>query len=89
MDIVTLLLKKGANINANINTNSDNALASASIEGHLNIVQFLLNNGADIGAITEYRMNIKKNGHTDVVSYLSWYSTTFDKVLKFKLSVKN
>ncbi|KAF8635154.1 hypothetical protein AX14_010535, partial [Amanita brunnescens Koide BX004] len=47
MEIVQLLLEKGADVNAQ-GGNCGSALQAASNEGHMEIVQLLLERGADV-----------------------------------------
>ena len=59
-------LRKGANIQ-----HGDGALRSASQNGHLNIVKYLLKQGADIHAGEDSALrSASRNGRLDIVKYL-------------------
>ncbi len=64
-------LEKVKQYHGNITVNNNFALLSALGEGHLNIVQYLIENGADVQAQeNEPLMFASINGHLDVVQFL-------------------
>jgi len=71
IDIVKILISKGANINAR--NESETPLHLASSEGHLNIVKLLIENGVDISVRingTSPLHNASAWNHLDTVKYL-------------------
>lgn len=68
MEIVSSLIEAGANVN------SANALIGAACYGHLNIVQLLLNSGANAQCESKIGLTALfypcRNGHTDIVKLL-------------------
>ena len=67
VEIVKLLLKRGANVHAE----NDYALRWASVNGHIKVIELLLNNGADVHADYGYAIRWASwNGHAKVVELL-------------------
>lgn len=68
LGLVELLLGKGANINA-VSNDGVTALMAATLEGHKNIVQYLLLNGAD--GVDKAHELAKRRGDVDIAKLLS------------------
>lgn len=67
LDIIELLLKKGANIHAN----DDDALRVASFNGNAEVVKFLIGKGANIHATDNFALKWAiKHGNIDLVEFL-------------------
>ncbi len=63
---VSVMLSKGADIH----TDND-ALRFASIHGHLEVIKYLVEHGADIHAEDDYALRLAGlNGHLDILKYL-------------------
>jgi ankyrin repeat protein len=60
-NVVRLLLKKGATINA-LNTADETALHAAARNGKGNVVSLLLENGADVEARNKYNNTVLQVG---------------------------
>jgi ankyrin repeat protein len=73
MDIVKLLLEKGADVNPQ-GEDSDTPLCSACSGGHMDIVKLLLEKGADVNPQGEYSNTPLRSacygGHMDIVKLL-------------------
>lgn len=76
LEIVEILLEKGANINAQSGgfQSYGSALQSACVRGHLEVVQRLLEKGADVNAQGGYYGNALQaaahGGHLEIVQRL-------------------
>src|ERR1043166_5100988 len=67
LDIISLLLKAGADIHAG----RDMALRDAAEAGRVEVVQFLLEQGADTHAVDDEALHLAaKNGHLEVAKLL-------------------
>ena len=66
---------------ADIHANNDQALYWASYNGHLAVVKYLIEHGADIHVHNDYALH---NGHKDVVEYLNNHINNEKKELKSK-----
>jgi ankyrin repeat protein len=67
IEVVKLLLEKGANIHAD----DDFSLRIASQQGHLEVVKLLIENGANVNAQDDYSLRwASQNGHIEVVKLL-------------------
>ena len=71
-DIIKLLLKAGADINAKDN-HGTSALQMAANNGHVDIVRFLLKRKVDSDSIQTALWCAAANDHTDVVKLLKEY----------------
>lgn len=73
-DVISVLLKNKADVNAKTNVNGQTALISAISGGHTDVVSLLIENGADVNAEDNdgwtASMFAAQNGHTEVVSVL-------------------
>ncbi|XP_031570135.1 protein fem-1 homolog B-like [Actinia tenebrosa] len=73
MEIVKLLIKKGANVNSRTKTNST-PLRATAYDGRLDIVSYLVEHGADVNVKNNFEntplMVACYNGHRSVVNYL-------------------
>ncbi len=74
LDIVELLVSKGAEINARNTDHNITPLIWAANEGHLSIVRFLLEKGADPNILTDNNYTAetiaRENGHYSIVEVL-------------------
>lgn len=71
LPLVIFALNNGANIHTGFNGTEEDALADASENGHLEVVKYLVESGADVnGDKTISLRNASKNGHLSVVKYL-------------------
>ncbi len=72
LEIVELLIEKGADVNDNIIGTT--VLMCASLNGHIEIVEFLIDNGADVNVRDSRGSNVlkyaSKNGHEEIVRIL-------------------
>jgi len=69
--VIKALIKHGANIHAGDSMGPDTSLRAAARFGHLPLVKFFAENGADIHIGDDWAVSTaNNNGHTDVVGYL-------------------
>lgn len=74
LEIVQLLIEKGADINAVVDDNHRTALMLAAQNGHLEVLQLLIEKGADINAADSYHWTVLMaatlGGYIDIVKLL-------------------
>ncbi|KAF4947095.1 hypothetical protein FGADI_10725 [Fusarium gaditjirri] len=68
LEIVTLLVEKGADVNAN--GRIMNVLCTAVIGGHTDIIEFLIKKGADVNAFGNALSMASRSGRLDIVELL-------------------
>jgi hypothetical protein len=72
--IVKLLIEKGVPINARRNSDAETALSAAAFSGNREVVQFLIDNGADIDEAIEYSEKQAVHLKTILPEYATKYS---------------
>ena len=78
MDIATLLLRKGSNVNAK-NIFSKTPLYNASCEGDIRTATLLLDNGADLEVVAEFEMG--STGTTIITTTITITTTTTTTII--------
>jgi len=86
VDVVQTMLKAGENVDAQDPKFNSTALILAAQQGHVDIVRLLLDNHADINAMTKHGQTALSqaayNGHMDVVKLLIEHGAKLDARLR-------
>lgn len=69
LPIIQYLLENKVNPNGKMYGDLESAIEIAALQGHLEVIKFLLNNGATFDKPEKYIYNAAKNGHLEVVRY--------------------
>jgi ankyrin repeat protein len=75
INVLTYLINKGVDINVKLEINGDTPLHCAAAFGHYEVVQLLLNSGADKNIKNKFGMTpltyAKNNNHTEIINLLN------------------
>ncbi|KAL4861263.1 ankyrin repeat-containing domain protein [Aspergillus spectabilis] len=75
MDVIKLLVERGADVCAKSGVNGETALLCAAVAGYLDVVEFLIDKGAEVDAVSDRHnttalLGACDQGHLDVVRFL-------------------